>query len=200
MSLNRRQILHALRQRGCEIRSIQAASGMCAAMTDYVLDRRPLYAEMAAIAHRSGRTEVSLAQVDNTFFLSNGAAGMTRVSTRLLVHFRNLYQASIGIERFLWLAHTHPLDRSDRYQHVSYGATREDREVLRLLNAVTGQTVSRVVLCRGGALAPVNNGQAVVEFGFATAPQPVRPPRSSASDFPESAPIQAPGIRLPGMR
>jgi len=56
----------------------------------------------------------------------------------------------VGIERFEWLAHTHPLEMASDHASVSRGATAQDRIALERIHEVWGQTRSTVVVCRGG--------------------------------------------------
>jgi hypothetical protein len=183
MSLSRSRILQELRNRGQQIRPAQVASVVCNPNLTHVMDREPTHQQTAAATERSGRIEVSLVELDNTFFLSGGSRNYHLVSTRFLVACRDMYLARIGLERFVWKSHTHALDRASWTTGVAFGPTDSDFEVLTAIWRSTRQTESLVVLCRRGALAFENNGRAVIAFG------PRRPrarrtaPRSTDADF-----------------
>ena len=115
----------------------------------YVVPREPTNPQLARLTPRCGNAEVSLTQLDSTYMIRVGDAGIARMA--LIVP-----QPGGSIDHFRWIAHTHPVDRRSRYYTVSRGATDEDREALARVFALWGQTQSRVVACAGGRVVNVD--------------------------------------------
>ncbi|MCA9665241.1 MAG: hypothetical protein KC503_06620 [Myxococcales bacterium] len=116
----------------------------------YVLTRQPTDRQLAQITHASGDREVSLAQV-NDFYLLHVGGGLS-----MNMAFPD--QRDSGIDRVVWIAHTHPLERESRYDHVARGATNADHAALEHLarNAGNVSMESRVLVVRGGQVVDTN--------------------------------------------
>lgn len=100
-------------------------------------------AMLARITQQSGNAEVCLMRMDDTRVMYIGVRGFAVAN--VFVPPRDM-----GIERFEWLAHTHPLEMSNDHARVSEGPTAEDRIALERIHEIWGQTQSTVVVCRGG--------------------------------------------------
>lgn len=98
---------------------------------------------LARITQQSGNAEVCLMRMDSTRVIYIGVRGFAVAN--VFVPPRD-----VGIERFEWLAHTHPLEMASDHASVSRGATAQDRIALERIHEVWGQTRSTVVVCRGG--------------------------------------------------
>lgn len=105
--------------------------------------RRITSANLAAITHRSGDVEVCLMRMDGVPMVYIGSRGIA-VATVFVP------PTGIGIDRFEWVAHTHPLEMESAEEGVARGATRADRDALEAIHSRWGQTESTVIVCRRG--------------------------------------------------
>ena len=99
--------------------------------------------DLAATSQSCGNVEVCLMRMDGTPILYVGSRGMA-VATVFVP------PTDAGIERFEWVAHTHPLEMATPEEGVAQGPTPADRTALETIHDRWGQTESTVVVCRGG--------------------------------------------------
>ncbi|AKJ31912.1 hypothetical protein [Caldimonas brevitalea] len=100
-------------------------------------------AQLAATTHRSGDVEVCLMRMDGIpmIYVSHGGVAAATVFVP---------DRESGIERFEWVAHTHPLEMGTAQERIAQGATAADRTALERIHERWGQTRSTIVVCRAG--------------------------------------------------
>jgi hypothetical protein len=105
--------------------------------------RRITSAHLAATSQRSGNVEVCLMRMDGTAIVYIGGRGVAAATVFVP-------PADVGIERFEWVAHTHPQEMATREEGVSSGPTLADRAALEIIHDRWGQTQSTMIVCRRG--------------------------------------------------
>jgi hypothetical protein len=103
---------------------------------------------LARITHNSrddrGRVpEVALVKVNSTYIVSIGIRGVAAMD--VLVFPRNE-----AFREYRWIAHTHPLELENEYEHVLRNSSRRDDSALTRICDTWDQQSSWVVVCQGG--------------------------------------------------
>jgi len=103
---------------------------------------------MAAISALSANAEASLVRLNDAFVVTIARA--STVSDPVTVPRR-----TVGISRFEWLAHTHPVELESRYGVAPNLPTQSDVDALTKVNHIWGQETSTIVVCGAGEVLEV---------------------------------------------
>ena len=117
----------------------------------YFVNRRVSNEHLARITSLSGNAEATLLRMNDAYIVSIGNTGVATAT--IAVPPRNQ-----GIDIYLWIAHTHPLEQEDRYQRIARGPTDSDHIALSQINRRGWeQNESLIIVCRGGRIVEIVN-------------------------------------------